>query len=296
MNRFIFTMLLGLALVFNGCGIEEPETPEQPVVEKEDPVLKVDTRNINVPYSGGIYSVTITSNYEFEITMPDDASEWIESKVQNSGKIMLSLIISINDGYDDRTAQIHIKQKEHDLSETVTVIQKQKDALFISQSDYVLTHKAGSFAVPVLTNAPFEVTISEGWLKRVESKALVESEVVFSYEGNDDINGRTAEIVFKSPKDRVVVSVMQKPVVNEYRLGITHSSECFYVPSFSGMVYSGTVIWGDGSEDDYAEGIWHEYSNVGEVRTELVIESDKDEHVLQFKDIKGISEIDLSGM
>ena len=89
---------------------------------------------------------------------------------------------------------------------------------------------------------------------------------------------------------------IRQQVIIDLCMRITHSNERFYVPYFTGLIYSGTVLWGDGAESKYADNIYHDYQDAGEVCVELSFKAGDDEHVVTLGNMTGIKEIDLSGM
>lgn len=74
---------------------------------------------------------------------------------------------------------------------------------------------------------------------------------------------------------------------------ITFSGDTFTVPFVYGADFSeGKIFWGDDSEDDYAEGASHVYSDGGEYVVTLEV---PDAETIEFDDLTGISALDLSG-
>ena len=288
MNRFVYALMLGAALILSGCDLLDALKPE--------PELTINKNEFEIASSGDRCTVTVNANYEFDVVRPEDAAEWIKSKISGADGDQVILTISPNKGYDSRTAEVTIKLKEYDLSETVTIVQKQTDALLLDGEDVVLSYEAGTFTIPVSSNIPYEVTISAEWISLVDLKAMVTENLVFAYDENDTVSDREAYINFKSSKGTKWVTIRQEPHKIDFCMRITHSCERFYVPYFTGLIYTGTVLWGDGSESKYADNIYHDYQDAGEVCVELSFKAGDDEHVVTLSNMTGIKEIDLSGM
>jgi hypothetical protein len=178
----------------------------------------------------------------------------------------------------------------------VTIVQKQTDAVLLDNADMVLSYEAGTFTIPISSNIPYEVTIIGEWISQVDTKAMVTENLVFAYEENDTVSDRVAYINFKSIKGTKRATIRQEPHIVDLCMRITHSNERFYVPYFTGLIYSGTVLWGDGTESEYAENIYHGYQDAGDVCVELSFKASDEEHVVTLGNMTGIKEIDLSGM
>lgn len=288
MNRFVYALMLAAALILSGCELLD--------LLKPAPELIINKNEFEVPSSGDRCTVTVDANYEFDVVIPEDAAEWIKSNISGTDGDMVILTISPNKGYDGRTAEVTIKLKNYDLSETVTIVQKQTDAVLLDNADMVLSYEAGTFTIPISSNIPYEVTIIGEWISQVDTKAMVTENLVFAYEENDTVSDRVAYINFKSIKGTKRATIRQEPHIVDLCMRITHSNERFYVPYFTGLIYSGTVLWGDGTESEYAENIYHGYQDAGDVCVELSFKASDEEHVVTLGNMTGIKEIDLSGM
>ena len=288
MNRYVYALMLGAALIFSGCDLLD--------IFKPEPVLTINKNEFQVAASGGKCTVTINANYEFDVVLPEDASGWIKSQISGTDVDFVLLTISANKGYEDRVAEVVIKLKEYDLSETVTVIQKQTDAMFVDVPDMELSYEAGTFTIPVSSNISYDITIGCDWISQVDTKGLVTDNLLFAYEENNTVSDRVAYINFKSSEGTKRVNIRQKPHILEYSMRITHSKARFYLPSLTGIIHSGTVLWGDESESEYAENIYHDYQNAGEVCVELSFKAVNEENVVTLTDLTDVKEIDLTGM
>jgi hypothetical protein len=111
--------------------------------------------------------------------------------------------------------------------------------------------------------------------------------------------GATVNVMLAAVKAEgvtVIDNAAKEPHIVDLCMRITHSNERFYVPYFTGLIYSGTVLWGDGTESEYAENIYHGYQDAGDVCVELSFKASDEEHVVTLGNMTGIKEIDLSGM
>jgi hypothetical protein len=131
-------------------------------------------------------------------------------------------VVSPNEAYDLRTAEIIFANAEFAISDTVRITQVQKDALIVAKNEYTIEGKGGTLDFTVNTNVDFEVSTNVDWIKQnVSSRGLVEKTLSFIIEGNaayevregiitisaDDL---TQEVVVKQNKREAPFIVKQK--------------------------------------------------------------------------------------
>ena len=75
-------------------------------------------------------------------------------------------------------------------------------------------------------------------------------------------------------------------------LVVKHTLQNFSIPMFEGENISGTIQWGDGSQDDYSDGLSHDFSGQKEYTTSMVV---KGVETVTLNDLTGITEIDFTG-
>jgi hypothetical protein len=63
-----------------------------------------------------------------------------------------------NEEYDLRTAEIIFSNEAEGLSDTVCIVQVQKDALIVAQKEYSVNSKGGKLDFTVNANVEFEVS------------------------------------------------------------------------------------------------------------------------------------------
>ena len=115
----------------------------------------------------------------------------------------------------------------------------------------------------VVCNEEFDVEIEAEWLRlyniREEEGAKI---VVGSIEANDTAEERSAEIVIVAGELRHVVTITQSgAVVTSMEVAIGHCNQHMSSPKWGGGAVSGTINWGDGSVEAYAEGATHDYAD-----------------------------------
>lgn len=150
---------------------------------------------------GETITVNIQSNFEYDVKMPD--VDWISSEASTRAMSSHSLkyIISPNETYDSRSAQIvYYDKKDPANADTLTIVQAQKDAIVISKKTYEIGVDGGTIEVELASNIDYTVSIDksgEGWIKQVNStitRALTNTKLYFEVAVNDSLLERVGAI------------------------------------------------------------------------------------------------------
>ena len=269
---------------------------EVTVYQNGGPELVLSSNLVNLTSDEGVFNVDVTTNVEYEVVMPE--ADWLSYVPTTKGTVTGSLEFKVkeNTSYDSREAVIVIKGIDCNLSESIKVVQSQKDAIVPGASTVELESGSGTFVLTLGSNVDYDLSIDAGWLTLVQTKAFVEKELQFAYEANEDPEDREAVITFVYGDIIQKVTVVQSALLKDYVLGVTHMNRIFRLPEFTGTLKSGTVNWGDGSQEGYSAGLEHDYGTESEVTVEMNFNAGAGEHLVKFDDIEGIVEIDLSGM
>ena len=98
------------------------------------------------------------------------------------------------------------------MSKTVTVSQKQKDALTITASKFEVAAAGGEVAIEVKANIDFEYVIDDDakeWISYEGTRALKTSKLAFKIAENDDIEKREGQIFIKNGELVEAVTIYQ---------------------------------------------------------------------------------------
>ena len=131
--------------------------------------------------------------------------------------------------------------------------------LEVDKSEFVLDYVAQSIEVLVTANKPFEVSVDVSWL----TYAIAEGgdRVVLSIAENTTSKSRTAKVTIAADELSRTLSIEQgaKPV--QMQLLLEHTSSVLDTPTWGGSNIKGVVDWGDGTTEEYSEGVSHEYTD-----------------------------------
>ena len=136
-------------------------------------------------------------------------------------------------------------------------------SLEVGATEMSVSCEAQKAQFEVVCNEAFDVEIEAAWLRlyniREEEGVKI---VVVSIEANDTAEARSAEVVVVAGELRHVVSITQSgAVVTSIEVTIGHCNQHMSSPKWGGEAVCGTINWGDGSVEAYAEGATHDYAN-----------------------------------
>ena len=136
-------------------------------------------------------------------------------------------------------------------------------SLEVGATEMSVSCEAQKAQFEVVCNEAFDVEIEAEWLRlyniREEEGAKI---VVVSIEANEAAEARSAEVVVVAGELRHVVTITQSgAVVTSMEVAIGHSNQHMSSPKWGGEAVSGTINWGDGSVEAYAEGATHNYAD-----------------------------------
>ena len=161
-------------------------------------ILLLSQNEFAVSNAGETISVDIKSNIEYGVQMPD--VDWItdENSSRGMSSHTLKYVVSANEGYDSRSAEIIFYDKNSDLKDTLKVVQAQKDAIVISEKNFSVSREGGTIEVKVNTNIDFEVQIPSDitWVSQTDSRALNEKSIYLKVTENTGDDARKTEIIF----------------------------------------------------------------------------------------------------
>lgn len=160
----------------------------------------ITNKQYEVHTEGGDIKVEVKSNVDFETLIPDDSKGWI-SALSTKGLVgnSFDFRISANPTNNNRIGKIVFKDKSSDVSDTVRVIQAQKDAIILTQRNYSISDTAIVINVELKSNVQYMVTIPmavQSWVSQVGTKAMMTEILSFGIAANKSRQSRNAEIIF----------------------------------------------------------------------------------------------------
>lgn len=182
-------------------------------------------------------SVEVKANVEFDVTSQADWITYVETKALKASTITLS--IPANEGYDNRTGTVLVKQKNGDLTGTITITQKQTDYLEVTPTSFDLDNKQHEIELKVTQNVAYSVVIpddAKSWVyvpTKAATKGLVEDTVRLVVVANSTYDDRETSITIKQNDGSMAATVAIKQAYGE---GLIPDQTSFEINRYGGSL------------------------------------------------------------
>lgn len=197
-----------------GCSdTENNSAPEEPSIEMEG---EVDVRPV-IGSDGGTFTVTFTASGDWtaSVNAVTRTLDWLSVSPTQGGAGTVTLQISAqpNESYDERNAAVLLTCGN--AQQTITVTQKQKDALLVNSHKVEMDAEGGTFDIELQANVNVTYEIEEAakdWLTASSSsstRGLTTSTLSFQVAENPDVSVRQAVITLRGNDLREEVTVYQ---------------------------------------------------------------------------------------
>ena len=213
MKRFLLYLLTVATIVacsksddVGGGNNNNNETPKQPEIT-------LNATASNFASDGGSSEITFTTSAAWTAEVINTrADAWCSVNPTSgaAGDAKITVTTTANDTPDDRSASIVIKAGT--ASKTITVSQKQKDALTVTASKFEIGAEGGEVSIEVKANIDFEYAIEESakdWVEYKTTRALKSSNLVFDIKENELEEKREARITIKSGEFSEDITIYQ---------------------------------------------------------------------------------------
>lgn len=162
--------------------------------EGSEPSIVISKNEYVVSADGETIAVTVKSNIDVAVELPTDVNWVTENTTRGVSTNTYYFDIAPSEEYDQRTAEILFTNKENNLSEVVTIVQTQRDAIVVAKNSYTIDSEGGQIQIEVAHNVDFDVEINCGWITPVQTRALVSDLLTFAIEENVNFTNREGVI------------------------------------------------------------------------------------------------------
>ena len=171
-----------------------------------------------VPAKGGEVRVTLRSNVDYEVIIPEDA-DWVE-QIQSDKADELIFNVKPNDKTEEREVGITVKDKNSDLSQTFTIKQI-VGSIILEESYFEAGAKGGMIELNLSTDIDVEVVIPDNidWITVVQTKSLETKTISLDIEPNDKEEERKAVITIQDINSPLSQNVEIKQMPYGYYVG-----------------------------------------------------------------------------
>ncbi|MCC8115327.1 MAG: leucine-rich repeat protein [Bacteroidales bacterium] len=199
-NRIMVGAIMALAMIFYSCGggggSSEPSSKTYSIS------LSSSTTSYTFDSNGGSESIYFTASGDSWKAQVNASASWISvspsSGVEGSGSITIK--VNANTDYSERNGSVTISCGT--ASKTITVVQKQLDALLATSERVELAADGGSFEISYQANVSdvtYEISADgQSWITYSSSRALSDHSFTFLAEENPKEDSRSATIKISS--------------------------------------------------------------------------------------------------
>lgn len=214
-----------IAINFTACSNgNDEEVTDIPTETPEDivPTITMDSNSENFLTNGMNFTsdenentLTFSTNVDWVISTSNTrgGDMWcnISPMSGKAGNNTVKVKVTENSGYDDRNIILTLKAKN--LTKTIKVNQKQKDALTITTNKFEVGKAGETINVEVKANVNYNVFISESsksWITQVsKTRGLTTNDISFKIAPSEEYDKREGEIIIKGDELSESIKVYQ---------------------------------------------------------------------------------------
>ena len=158
--------------------------------------------------------------------------------------------------------------------------------LVVEISELSLDYTAQEVEIAVSTNQSLEVEVAVRWILYAISEGGDSVSLLISE--NKESEPRSAEVVIKAGDLSHNVTIHQGVKPQTMQLTIGHKSRSLDSPAWEGVDVKGIVDWGDGTTEEYHEGISHDYASDDTHLARFTMEGATQFHIERIGDIESV--------
>lgn len=137
------------------------------------------------------------------------------------------------------------------------------DQLELVAKRYELSYEAQTLELKFDTNAEYSFELSADWIKLEEgsrSQGMKSYTVRFAVEENTSKKERVAYILILAGEVEQTITITQGAMPKRMTLQLDHTNATLSSPKWRGDAVTGSISWGDGTEQSYVQGVSHSFS------------------------------------
>lgn len=185
---------------------------------EKEPILEVSQSSFSFSDQGSSQTISFSTNKDWTASVSGGTWCTISPSSGNSDVKSITVSVTANDTYDDRSATITIKAEE--LTKVITISQPKNKAILLTKDRYEVGTAGGSISVELRANIEYDVTIpteNQSWITNTTTKGLITSNLIFAIAANSTYDSRQGKIIIKEKtstlSDTVYVSQTQKDAI-----------------------------------------------------------------------------------
>lgn len=155
-------------------------------------------KDFTLPEEGGTVDIEINSTVGYDVKMPSGANWITEIQSRAVSTHTRHYQVEPNESYDSREAKIIFYNTEDEtIADTVSIYQMYKGAILVARNEYQFGVKGGNLNLTVKSNLEYDVTVSEEWIEKVDTRGLTEYNLTFNIKENATGKDREGMITVK---------------------------------------------------------------------------------------------------
>lgn len=161
------------------------------------PSIILSDREVNIPETGGRFSIEVRSNVAVSVSIPADAGWISRDDAESVSSSIYSFSVEANSSYDPRSTRISFVSAENGVSETLTVIQKKLGALILSSNRIDVDAEGGDRSFVIKSNLDYKLEVEESaasWIGINGTKALSDDTIILTIAPSREKEARSARI------------------------------------------------------------------------------------------------------
>ena len=188
------------------------------------PEIAIAPESISFTVDGGTQEVTITANFEYEIS--ENASWLSVTKTQNG----ITVVAEVSDADSSRSTKITIQNEKYNISKVITVTQTGfVPEIIVNPESLSFTSDGGSKSIQITSNIEYAVSINADiWISIVD----LENRISVYVADNETTQTRKAEIVVYNTEYDIAKTIFVEQMGVSASLII--SPETLNFPSYGG--------------------------------------------------------------
>ena len=159
--------------------------------------------------------------------------------------------------------------------------------LEVDKSEFILDYTAQSVEIAIRANQLFEVKVGAEWI--TYTIAGSGDRVVLNVSENIGLDARVTEVHITAGDIVRTVAVQQGAKPETMQLLLEHTSLYLDSPTWGGSNIRGSVDWGDGTTEEYQEGISHDYTDTQKRSAQFTMEGATSFYIERIGDVESVT-------
>ena len=184
---------------------------------------------LSIGSEGGVLNIPIKANIDYNCKVNDSCKDWLSvTQTKSLNNFQISLTVSKNETYDDRTGLIEISYA--DQKEMITIYQSQLDEMIVDTKEFSIGSDGGEIMIPITTNIEYQADVlgsASEWIsiKTVQTRSVEDYYLVVNASENESYEMRMGQIKVTGAGKESIITINQSqrdelniPVIN-YEIG-----------------------------------------------------------------------------